>query len=69
MKPGQNFSHDSERWGRSVFGHFFSEKRERLVTMNLRVLSLFACGESQRPASLMLALISQDLCWRGAALK
>lgn len=42
MKPGQNFGHDSERWGqgRSVFGQFSSEKRGMPVTMNSRVPSL-----------------------------
>lgn len=42
MKPGQNFGHDSERWGqgRSVFGQVSYEKRGRPVTMNSRVPSL-----------------------------
>lgn len=44
MKPGQNFSHDIEGWGRSVSRHFLPEKRKWLVTMNLR-------GPSPSPAA------------------
>lgn len=49
MKPGQNFSPDVERWGRNVSRHFFSERRKRLVTMNLRVLSLLPAASHNAP--------------------
>lgn len=49
MKPGQNFSPDIERWGRNVSEHFFSERRKRLVTMNLRVLPLLPAASHNAP--------------------
>lgn len=54
MKPGQNFSHDSETWGEA----FLLCKEGKACHNEFEGAVPFACRESQCPAILMLVLIS-----------